>query len=92
VVVGKTAARHTSQEFVAFLADLVVKQPRGKEIHLIRVLALFAALPGSRCAAGVRRRRPRESGTWHLEPMEIAISTRAYPYGATGEKPRLDEP
>jgi len=34
-VVGKTAARHTSQEFVAFLADLVANQPRGKEIHLI---------------------------------------------------------
>lgn len=34
-VLGKTAARHTSQEFVAFLAELVAKQPRGKEIHLI---------------------------------------------------------
>src|SRR5208337_3306096 len=28
-VVGKTAARHTSQEFVAFLAELVANQPRG---------------------------------------------------------------
>jgi transposase len=34
-VVGKTAARHTSQEFVAFLAEVVAHQPRGKEIHLI---------------------------------------------------------
>ena len=34
-VVGKTATRHTSQEFVAFLADLVANQPPGKEIHLI---------------------------------------------------------
>ncbi len=34
-VVGKTAARHTSQEFVAFLADLVANQPRGQEIHII---------------------------------------------------------
>jgi transposase len=34
-VVGKTATRHTSQEFVAFLAELVANQPRGKEIHLI---------------------------------------------------------
>src|SRR5271166_813504 len=34
-VLGKTAARHTSQEFVAFLADLVANQPRGKEIHII---------------------------------------------------------
>ena len=34
-VVGKTAARHTSQEFVAFLTDLVANQPPGKELHLI---------------------------------------------------------
>jgi len=34
-VLGKTATRHTSQEFVAFLADLVANQPRGKEIHII---------------------------------------------------------
>ncbi|RPI60960.1 MAG: IS630 family transposase, partial [Lysobacterales bacterium] len=32
---GKTAARHTSAEFVAFLTDLVVNQPRRKEIHVI---------------------------------------------------------
>src|ERR1017187_4644882 len=35
VQLGKTAARHTSAEFVAFLADIVVNQPRGKEIHVI---------------------------------------------------------
>jgi transposase len=34
-VLGKTAARHTSAEFVAFLADLVANQPRGTEIHVI---------------------------------------------------------
>jgi transposase len=34
-VLGKTAARHTSQEFVAFLGALVAHQPRGKEIHII---------------------------------------------------------
>ena len=34
-VLGKTATRHTSQELVAFLADLVANQPRGKEIHII---------------------------------------------------------
>jgi transposase len=34
-VLGKTAARHTSAEFVAFLTDLIVNQPRGKEIHVI---------------------------------------------------------
>lgn len=34
-VLGRTAARHTSAEFVAFLTDLVVQQPRGKQIHVI---------------------------------------------------------
>ena len=32
---GRTAARHTSQEFVAFLTDLVVRQPEGHDIHII---------------------------------------------------------
>src|SRR5258706_2234230 len=34
-VLGKTAERHTSAEFVAFLTDIVVNQPRGTEIHVI---------------------------------------------------------
>ncbi len=34
-VIGKTAPRHTSQEFVAFLSDIVASQPRGREIHII---------------------------------------------------------
>lgn len=34
-VLGKTTDRHTSQEFVAFLSDIVVKQPEGQEIHII---------------------------------------------------------
>jgi transposase len=34
-VLGKTTGRHTSAEFVAFLADIVANQPRGKEIHVI---------------------------------------------------------
>ena len=34
-VLGKTAARHTSAEFVAFLTEIVVNQTRGKEIHVI---------------------------------------------------------
>lgn len=34
-VLGKTASRHTSQEFVAFLTDLVSRQPQGQEIHVI---------------------------------------------------------
>jgi len=34
-VLGMTAPRHTTEQFVAFLSDLVVCQPRGKEIHII---------------------------------------------------------
>src|SRR5438876_236270 len=34
-VLSKTAARHTSAEFVAFLADIVAHQPKSKEIHVI---------------------------------------------------------
>jgi transposase len=34
-VLGKTAQRHTSAEFVAFLGDIVANQPKGKEIHVI---------------------------------------------------------
>src|SRR6195256_3489324 len=34
-VLGKTAERHTSSEFIAFLTDIVINQPRGKEIHVI---------------------------------------------------------
>src|SRR6476619_7598053 len=34
-VLGKTADRHTSQEFVAFLADLVASQPPQRQIHVM---------------------------------------------------------
>jgi len=34
-VLGKTAQRHTSAEFVAFLTDIMVHQPKGKQIHVI---------------------------------------------------------
>ncbi len=34
-VLGKTTARHTSQEFVAFLADLICQHPEDQEIHII---------------------------------------------------------
>ena len=32
---GKTAARHTSAEFLAFLDRLVARQPKRREMHLI---------------------------------------------------------
>ena len=34
-VVGKTAPRHTSAQFVAFLSDVVAGQPAGQDIHVI---------------------------------------------------------
>jgi Homeodomain-like domain/DDE superfamily endonuclease len=33
--IGSTASRHTSQEFVRFLQEVVAMEPSGKEIHLI---------------------------------------------------------
>ena len=54
-VIGKTAVRHTSDEFVAFLEAIVTSQPRDREIHIIadhlsahktgKVLAFLAAHP-----------------------------------------------
>ena len=34
-VIGQTALRHTSQEFVTFLSDVVATQPADREIHII---------------------------------------------------------
>ena len=34
-VLGKTAARHTSEQFVAFLRDVLASQPQQREIHVI---------------------------------------------------------
>jgi len=34
-VLGRTARRHTSAEFVAFLGEIVASQPAGKAIHVI---------------------------------------------------------
>jgi transposase len=32
---GKTASRHTSADFIGFLADIVARNPAGKEIHIV---------------------------------------------------------
>lgn len=34
-VLGQTAARHTSDEFLTFLQDVIATQPAGREIHFI---------------------------------------------------------
>jgi transposase len=54
-VLDRTATRHTTHEFLAFLEQIVATQPRGREIHLIadnlsaqktaRVTAFLAAHP-----------------------------------------------
>jgi hypothetical protein len=34
-ILGETARRHTSVEFVGFLEEIVASQPKGKGIHVI---------------------------------------------------------
>ena len=34
-VLGMTAPRHTSEQFVGFLGDVLASQPEGREIHVI---------------------------------------------------------
>ena len=34
-IIGKTAERHTSAEFVAFLGEILATQPAGREVHVI---------------------------------------------------------
>ena len=34
-VLSKTDQRHTSAEFVAFVTDIVMNQPKGKQFHVI---------------------------------------------------------
>src|SRR6478735_10970633 len=34
-IVGQTAARHTSDDFLTFLTQVIATQPRGREIHII---------------------------------------------------------
>jgi transposase len=34
-VLGQTAARHTTEEFVAFLGQIIALEPKGREIHII---------------------------------------------------------
>ena len=62
-VIGKTAARHTSEQFVAFLTDIVAHQPTGQEIHVIadnlsahktKRVEAFLSHPAVRCIS----RRP----------------------------------
>lgn len=63
-VVGKSAARHTSDEFGRFLAALVASQPAGKAIHIMvdTLSALTTALVSTFLAA-------HPAVTLHCAPM-----------------------
>ena len=69
-VLGKTAERHTSEQFIAFLMDLVATQPKRREIHVI--------------ADTFRRTRPSGSlSFWRPTPRWLCISRRRTPRGST---------
>jgi hypothetical protein len=86
------AAHHSSQEFVAFLADLVANQPRGKEIHIIadnlwahktmRVEQFLAAHPN--CTSTTRR--PTLPGSTKSKTGSPSSSARGLP---SASSPRL---
>jgi hypothetical protein len=40
-VIGQTAARHTSEEFVAFLGEVVATQPRNRQINFKSIRVRF---------------------------------------------------
>jgi len=69
-VLGKTAQRHTSAEFVAFLTDIVASQPNKKEIHVIA---------DNLSAHKTDKVKP----FWPTIPMSICISPRRTPLGST---------
>ena len=68
-VLGKTAERHTSAEFVAFLTDIVINQPRGKEIHVIA-----DNLSAHKSAAGQRLPRSASEGSPALHPDLLLLA------------------
>ena len=72
-VLGKTAARHTSAEFIAFLTDIVINQPRGKEIH---VIADNLSGPQEHTGQGFRR-RTQGSPALHAHLLFVAEPGRA---------------
>jgi hypothetical protein len=68
-VLGKTAARQTSAEFVAFLADIVVNQPAARENNLVGA----QNQAGCRVPGSPRQRSPAlhsDYGSW-LNQVEL---------------------
>ena len=68
-VLGKTAARHTSAQFVAFLADVVSSQTEGKEIH---VICDRRQQPQDACRTGLLGRAYERGDALHAHLLVLA--------------------
>jgi len=75
-VVGQTAPRHTTEEFVAFLAQLVALEPPGREIHI--ELDNFAS-----------HKLSAFTSSWTSIPMFTCTSLRLLLLARSGREPVL---
>ena len=66
--------RHTAAEFVAFLTDIVIQQPRGKEIH---VIADNLSAHKSQAGQGLPGSASQSSLALHSDLLLLAQSSRA---------------
>ena len=77
-VLGRTAPHHTSEQFVAFLSDIVASQPKRREMHVIcdnvsshktaRVATFLGEHPN--CRFTTRRPTHRGSTKWRTGSRE----------------------
>ena len=85
-VLGKTAARHTSEQFVAFLGDVVASQPKRREIHVIcdnvsshKTELVDAFLAEHRARADPLHARPTRRGSTRWRTGSRASSATSSP-------------
>jgi hypothetical protein len=76
-VLGKTTARHTSQEFVNFLAQIVDSQPAKRQIHVIA--DNLSAHKIKKVFEFLRRTPPSESITLRPIPAGLTKSRSGFP-------------
>ena len=73
--------RHTSPEFVAFLTELVLNQPRGKELGSIRRMGITTARvltgPTTRCSMS-RGHEGRLTGARIRSPLRVDVDWLAH--------------
>ncbi len=90
VALGRTATRHTSAEFVAFLTDIVANQPRGRAIYVIAgelaahkttpVDAFLGAHPGVRMHFSATHTALLDQlELWFAAVERDIVATRAFP-------------